>query len=56
MMMMIRLRALLAFAVCANFAADAFSYHGSEECPSPPKVSVITKLICSLLLADAVVV
>mgnify|MGYP004355260047 CR=1 FL=1 len=42
---MMRLRALLAFAVCANFAADAFSYHGSEECPSPPKVSVITDAV-----------
>ena len=38
---------LLAFAVCANFAADAFSYHGSEECPSPPKVSVITDAVTS---------
>ena len=36
---------LLAFAVCANFAADAFSYHGPEECPSPPKVSVITDAV-----------
>ena len=43
-MMMMR-HVLLAFAVCANFAADAFSYHGSEECPSPPKVSVITDAV-----------
>ena len=46
-MMMMRPRALLAFAVCANFAAEAFSYHGSEECPSPPKVSVITDAVTS---------